>query len=118
MMSEREFQFGRRTFTVTPEHLMLLSRAVVDWQGDESGAPCIDCKRPYGNSNLEENIHTILTGERESELTREQWERYATLHRETQTALQIVLVTQSFVPGQYEADMHERNWRLVPRGTV
>jgi hypothetical protein len=80
-----------RTFTLTAEHLKLLREMYVGWQDCEYGAPEIDPKRPYGNSSVEADIHEILTGETEYELTEAQRERYAQLHRETQTAMQILL---------------------------
>jgi hypothetical protein len=35
------------------------------------------------------------------------------LHDETETALQIVLYTQSFVPGKYVADDYLKNWESL-----
>lgn len=40
-------------------------------------------------------------------------EKYSKLHREMENALQIILVTGSFKPGNYEADEYSSNWRLV-----
>jgi hypothetical protein len=39
-------------FTVTDEHLRLLRRARISWEEAEFGAPGINSKRPYGNSNV------------------------------------------------------------------
>ena len=39
-------------FEVKKEHLMLLREACVDWDDCEFGAPCINPKRPYGNSGV------------------------------------------------------------------
>jgi hypothetical protein len=49
-----------REFTVTDEHLRLLHRAHVFWDEAEFGAPSIDPKRPYGNSNVYGDIAEIL----------------------------------------------------------
>jgi len=49
-----------RQFTVTDEHLRLLRRACVWWDELEFGAPGIDPKRPYGNSNVFADIAEIL----------------------------------------------------------
>ena len=51
-------------FTVTEEHLKLLRRAYVGWDPCEFGAPAIDCKRPYGNSDVISDIGEILGYER------------------------------------------------------
>ena len=102
-------------FVMTDEHIKLLRNFNVGWQDCEYGAPEIDPKRPYGNSSVEADIHEILTGETEYELTDDQRERYALLHRDTETALQIVLVTGSMMPGKY-AKSHRydrRSWRAV-----
>ena len=50
----------RRDFTVTDEHLQLFRRAHVFWDEAEFGAPSINPKRPYGNSNVYADIAEIL----------------------------------------------------------
>jgi hypothetical protein len=47
-------------FVVTEDHLKLARRMVVGWCGDEYGAPEIDPKRPYGNSNVVRDMREIL----------------------------------------------------------
>lgn len=101
-----------KTFTLTEEHLKLLSSMYVMW---EEEAPIISQKRPYGNSDIELEIKEILnnTKYRDTDLTKEEIKQYKKLHRETETALQIVLSTRSFVPGVYQADKYSKNWRLI-----
>jgi len=101
---------ANRTFVLTDEHLKLLRAMCVSWQDCEYGAPEIDPKRPYGNSSVECDIHEILTNERDYELTEAQRERYGQLHRETQTALEILLQCGELRPGTYD-DM-----RKIPYG--
>lgn len=48
------------TFTLTEDHIKLLSRAYIGWEDSEFGAPSIDCKRPYGNSYVEGDVAEIL----------------------------------------------------------
>jgi len=107
-------------FTMTRNHLKLLRRMWVGWDDTETGAPGINPKRPYGNSNVAADIHEILTGEsigmsnsKRDSLTEEEEEKYLKLHKETETALQIALTTGQFKAGKYEADQYDRNWRLV-----
>lgn len=89
-------------FTLTTEHVALLRAMNVGWQDCETGAPEIDPKRPYGNSSVELDVAEILGWEVDEDgLTDEQHDRAATLHRETQTALQVVLHAGSFEPGDY-----------------
>ena len=97
-----------REFEVTEDHIKLLREAYVDWDGGEFGAPAIDCKRPYGNSDVVGDLAEIL--ERESELypsdSEDRDEEVASelteIHRETLTALQIFLVTGTMEPGTYQ----------------
>ena len=91
-----------KTFQMTEVHLKLLSELNVVWRDCEYGAPAIDCKRPYGNTSVENDIAEILGW---GELTDELMNRAERLHRELETALQIVLVTQKFEPGLY----HQKN---------
>jgi hypothetical protein len=48
-------------FTLTENHLKLLQKMWVGWSTCEFGAPEIDPKRPYGNSDVIGDIHEILT---------------------------------------------------------
>lgn len=95
----------RETFEIKPEHLTLLKRANVDWHDCEWGAPRIDCKRPYGNSSIFEDMAKLLGVESlrsdEFVITEADESRLWKLHKETEAALQICLVTQSFTPGVY-----------------
>lgn len=107
-----------QTFTMTEEHVKLLRAACVDWWSMEYGAPCIEPKRPYGNSNVVSDIADILgikwkRDEEDDYMPIALCERLGELHKETQTALQIILTTGSFEPGDYVAGDYDRNWRPV-----
>lgn len=104
------------TFTLTEQHIKLLRKADIYWNMDEFGAPGINPKRPYGNSDVIGDIAEILgvtidpdfgpDGATEKRLT--------TLHRETGTALQIVLDTGTFEPGRYEREQYGLTpWKRV-----
>jgi hypothetical protein len=82
-----QFDVIRNTtrFTVSDEHLRLLRRAYVSWDETEFGAPEIDCKRPYGNSDM--------------------------LHAETAVALQIALSTGEFRNGRYTREDGSHGWK-------
>ncbi len=106
-------------FAVTDEHLRLLRRAYVFWDEAEFGAPSINPKRPYGNSNVYADIAEILDVP-DTEWTDEQlkpppdarW-RFLRLHVETAIALQIALATGEFRTGRYVRDdkWDTRNWK-------
>lgn len=44
--------FDEKTFTLTEDHIKLMSRAYISWNDGECGAPGVDTKRPYGNSSV------------------------------------------------------------------
>lgn len=100
-------------FELTTDHLKLLRRMNVGWSNCEFGAPEIDPKRPYGNSDVLMDIAEILDepvfesagGDRH--LNPEQADRFERLHRETQTALQLCLSSGAFLTGVWE---RERSW--------
>jgi hypothetical protein len=107
-----------KRFTVTGDHLRLLHRAHLTWSDWEFGAPGIDPKRPYGNSDVFRDIAEIL-GVPDSEWTDEaeevtpdaEW-RFVRLHVETAIALQIGLATGEFRAGRYvRGNEWNDNWK-------
>lgn len=84
-----------KIFEVTEDHLKLLKHSHIIWRASEYGAPAIDPKRPYGNTSVESDIAEIL------EWGKYDNERAEKIHRQLETVLQIVLVTQTFQPGLY-----------------
>jgi len=109
-----------KRFTVTDEHLRLLRRADISWEDWEFGAPGINPKRPYGNSNIYGDIAEILglvDGNWQDEVEEDwpppepEW-RFLRLHVETAIALQIALATCEFRPGRYtRGNGWGNNWR-------
>ena len=83
----------------------------VGWYSSEYGAPEINPKRPYGNSWVAGDIHEILFGNCPEDLDDELEDKYYNLHRETETALQIVLGTGKFEAGIYRRiDPYSKVW--------
>ena len=82
----------------------------VDW---DYNAPTICQKRPYGNSDIQQDICKILEWEKlgddgyEPCYSSKQIILAQQIHEEMKTALQIVLNTSSFQPGLYE----EKNYK-------
>lgn len=87
-------------FTVTEQHLKLVRSFNVGWQDTEYGAPEIDPKRPYGNSNVRYDIAEILN----IDPSEADWEVLEQLHRDTDKVLQIAIDT-----GKFEAGTYQRN---------
>lgn len=103
-----------KKFILTDKHIKLMRAMCVDWQGGSSlGAPEINAKRPYGNSSIEADIHELLTGEKDYELTEKQRDEYAALHMQTGLALEILLQLGTVHPGTYiSKDDYAREWKL------
>lgn len=101
-------------FELTQEHVKLLRRANVMWYDCETGAPGLDCKRPYGNSDVEGDVCNILGWSKEDGdgYSQEQRDKASLIHKETETALSVVLTTSSFEPGVYVAERCMKNWAL------
>ena len=105
-------------FTVTADHIKLAKLMYVGWQDCEYGAPEIDPKRPYGNSDVELDIAEALgwrVGE-DNELTREQQSAAAKIHAEMQTVLQILLQQSDLlkVPATFERpSAYTIEWRAT-----
>lgn len=78
---------------IKPEHIKLAKRMYVQWQDCEYGAPEIDPKRPYGNSDVEGDIAEILGWEVDEEngLTTKQSNAAEALHREMEQVIQYAL---------------------------
>lgn len=111
-------------FVITEDHLKLLQQMNVHWHDCEYGAPCIDPKRPYGNSSVALDIAQLLGWWLPDEETCDDYDdameaietEANELHRQMETVLQIVLVTQSFKAGKYVKpdDYSYRSWQREP----
>lgn len=92
-------------FFLKEEHIKLLKNAYVSWEDCEFGAPTIDCKRPYGNSNVYHDIAEILGYPYDDEDDSvNDYDKMRRIHEETQTALQIFLYTGRMEAGTYKRD--------------
>jgi hypothetical protein len=121
-------------FEVKKEHLALLKQMCVGWQDCEFGAPEIDPKRPYGNSGVHQDMIKILgtevkhgifkidicgkeyyiTPKEDSEDMNELEKILNTLHRETETVLQIALQNGMLKEGKYKLkDKYSDEWEYI-----
>lgn len=108
-------------FELKQVHLDLLKETNIQWDDCEFGAPEIDPKRPYGNSNVEDDIADIIKlsksnnwNEEEEQWTEKAFDYMEDLHRQTQIALEIVLHCQSFKLGKYKKlDVYSDKWVYV-----
>lgn len=93
-------------FEITEEHLKLAKRMYVSWEDCEYGAPSINCKRPYGNSDVEDDICEILGFERieadyEEVYSTEDLKYAEMIHLQMETVLQICLKFLEFKTGVF-----------------
>jgi len=130
----------KERFEIEPEHLKLIQRFYVGWNYCEFGAPEIDSKRPYGNSNVHRDMIKILGIEELKEgvykfkLFGKEWllkgedkyniyldgadektliKKLDKLHKETETTLQICLDTQTFQTGIFEREKYSGKWAKI-----
>jgi len=96
---------------INSEHLKLLGRMVVCWEDCEYEAPTIDCKRPYGNSDVESDILEIIGAKFLEEWTEQQREHARKLHKEMELVLQVVIRFNSADLRAYERK--DFNWEKV-----
>ncbi len=104
-------------FRLSENHLKLLRAANVGWDSTSFGAPGLDSKRPYGNSDVYRDIGRILGVQPEApdgEFSIDQMVEMHILHQETQTALQILCFHAGHArlePGLYEQGT--RGWEKI-----
>lgn len=106
-------------FTLTENHIKLIKRFNLDWGDGYLGAPCVDQKRPYGNKYVANDIAEILgikdPKDSDFELSERMEKELLDLHSETLTALQIILTTGKFEPGDYvKTNIYDyRSWKKI-----
>lgn len=105
-------------FSVTEDHIKLLKSMYIGWQDCEFGAPEVDPKRPYGNSDVYHDIAEILDwpynrNPETYEYTDLAIKKMDKIHREMETVLQILVSNCSIRPGTYEAKEFSNDWHRV-----
>lgn len=117
---------SKQSFRLKLEHIKLLQNSYIDWRPAEAGSAVIDSKRPYGNSDHLKDMCEILGTKRKLDIKQtessgdvcydeKQDEELLSLHRQTESALKVILKSKSFKPGLYEADRDEDNWKWVKK---
>jgi hypothetical protein len=111
---------NNKKFWVTEDHLKLLPHL---WFGyddyTEFGAPAVDPKRPYGNSDVYGDIAEILglEGKEDSwgdiQWTSAQKSSMLQIHKEMATILNILVRNGGIERGYYEASAYGQDWKRV-----
>jgi len=108
-----------RTFTVTDDHLKLVKRFNIGWNDDEFGSPSVDCKKPFGNSSVYEDMAEILgitlpdsydEHEKYDMATRPLNRLY---YEDLPIALQILCCNLSLEAATYVAEGSSNNWEKL-----
>ena len=94
-----------KTFILKPEHVALLRNSYWDWDGIEFGAPRMNPKRPYGNSDVLDDMRKILPAKSDDELR--------ILHAELETACAVIMRTAGIRLGKYHAGKYTQDWELT-----
>jgi hypothetical protein len=105
-------------FTITNNHLKLLKHIHISWNSCEFGAPTVDCKRPYGNSDVYCDIARILNipipdFDNDEDFTDQQLQYIDEIHKEMQTVLQIGVRVGCFEEGTFYCPDYTQDWREV-----
>jgi len=107
-------------FEILPIHLKLLKNMYVSWDDCEFGSPAIDCKQPYGNSDVYGDIAEIIGLKKKDnwDFEEETWSEKAMdmmedLHRQMQVVLQIILATGKIETGTFERSEYGIDWKGV-----
>lgn len=102
------------TFILKEEHLTLLSAGFFEFDGScEFGSVGLDCKRPFGNSDVIGDMAKIL-GYKQNEdgkVPEKQEDEMIRLYQELGTAMNVIFSTKSFKLGKYKCkDKYSNEW--------
>ena len=108
-----------KTFLVTEDHLKLLPHLWFNYnEWTEFGAPEVDPKRPYGNSDVYDDIAEHLgiepggepDGWGDAEFTQDQRDYMLQVHKDMTTVLNIMVRNGGVERAEYTASAYGQNW--------
>lgn len=106
-------------FKVTEQHIELLKNIYISWNATETGAPTVDPKNPYGNSNVAYDVIEAIgedieyrDEEIQEEMSESQWDKAMELHRDMETVLQIAVRHNGVQVGTYTKGEYGVDWQL------
>ena len=120
-----------KTFTITDEHLKLISKLQLNWDYNKIGAPVFDAEKPYGNKDVYRKMIEILDWKVEVVLNNETFDYFSdndklpkaledklyNLHRELETAIEICIRRLSFETGTYRTEEYSSDWEKINEDT-
>lgn len=107
-----------KTLIVKESHLKLLKELNIGWDDMEFGGPCVDPKRPFGNSDVYKDMAEILCLDMPDEETQpKKYERFCDNllkgYQELQDCLQILCQHLTISTGKYECGEYSNIWTKV-----
>jgi len=106
-----------KEFEVTEDHMKLLPHLWFEYDScTEFGAPAVDPKRPYGNSDVYDDIaeHIGIVAEKDSygdnKFTNNQMWHMLRVHKEMTTVLNIMVRNGGVEAGVYTASAYGQDW--------
>ncbi len=110
-----------KVFEVKEEHIKLLRNSCTGWDDCEFGSPGINCKRPYGSTDVFGDMAKILgikpQGNEYEPFTDAQTNYMLALHEQLEIVLQIIFSSGCFEKGWYE-EVKYGEWMPIPEGPV
>lgn len=94
-------------FELTTSHLMLLEQGNYVY---ENGSVGLDHKRPFGNSDIPQDILRILGYATDAISEKTESRCWAIYEQEIPIAMAVVFQSQSFAPGWYEKPEYGGMW--------
>jgi hypothetical protein len=113
---ERQQPYFHMFFLMTREHLALAKRLHIVWYDVEDGAPGCSIRRPYGNSDVLEDIAEIIGYRAWTHpgcYSDQEEQHLKDLHRAMQIVLQIIVHTGQMKTGVYKKPGLSEDWIFV-----
>lgn len=116
-----------KNFTITDEHLKLVSNLQLTWDYNKVEAPAFDAEKPYGSNDLYRRMIKILNWKVEVMLNNEAFDYFSNndelpkalkdklynLHRELETVIEICIRRLSFETGTYQTEEYSSDWKKI-----
>lgn len=98
---------------ITEDHLKLIKNFCFAWDSCEFGSPKVNCKRPFGNSAVFDDIGEILgiEPEKQNGYSEKQKQYMYRLYCQLKDVLQICCINLEFKCGRYERKEIYYDWQ-------
>lgn len=103
-----------QVITIKPEHIWILKKMNIRWNDEMyEGAPCVDLKRPYGNSNGVVSDITKILRENGYKIDKNEIDDYAmSLHNSMRAVLAILCQHPEGISAGQTYARYLRDWEI------